>query len=44
MVITLIGLVALVTSVTSAFLPGIAVGAGLIALGLGLAFTNRTRQ
>ena len=40
MVVALTGLVALVTSVTSSFLPGIAVGAALVALGLGLAFTN----
>ena len=42
MVVALIGLVALVTSVTSWFPPGIAVGAGLVVLGVGLEFADRT--
>ena len=44
MVVALIGVVALVTSATSAFLPGIAVGVGLIAVAVGLEFTDRTVQ
>lgn len=43
MVVALIGLVALVTSVSSWFPPGIAVGAGLILLGVGLEVTDRRR-
>jgi len=43
MVVALIGLVALVTSVSSWFTPGIAVGIGLILLGVGLELTDRRR-
>ncbi len=44
MVVALIGVVALVTSATASFLPGIAVGVGLIAVGVGLEFTDQTLQ
>jgi hypothetical protein len=44
MVVALIGLIALVASVRSWFPPGIAVGVGLILLGVGLYFTDRTRS
>ncbi len=44
MVVALIGLVALVTSVSSWFPPGIAIGVGLIALGVGLELTGWTRS
>jgi hypothetical protein len=43
MVVALIGLVALITSVSSWFPPGIAVGVGLIVLGVGLELSDRTR-
>ena len=36
MVVALIGLVAFVASAASLFVPGMAVGAGLLALGVGL--------
>ena len=43
MVVALIGLIALVTSVSSWFPPGIAVGVGLILLGIALVLTDRRR-
>lgn len=42
MTLALIGLVALVASVSSWFPPGIGVGAALIALGVSLSFAGRT--
>jgi hypothetical protein len=44
MVVVVIGLLALVASLSSGFVPGIAVGAGLIGLGAVLALTNRTQS
>ena len=44
MVVALIGLLAFVASVSAGFVPGIAVGAGLIGLGALLALTNRTQS
>ena len=41
MVVALIGLIALVASAGSWFVPGIVVGAGLIALGMGLELSDR---
>jgi hypothetical protein len=41
MVVALIGVIAIVASATSSFPPGIALGIGLIALGLALALTDR---
>jgi hypothetical protein len=43
MVVALIGLIALITSVSSWFPPGIAVGVGLILLGVALMLTDRRR-
>lgn len=43
MVVALIGLIALITSVSSWFPPGIAVGVGLILLGVALVLTDRRR-
>jgi hypothetical protein len=43
MVVAVIGLIALVTSVSSWFPPGIAVGVALILLGVGLEVTDRRR-
>jgi hypothetical protein len=41
MVVVLIGVIALVASVSSWFPPGIALGIGLIAFGVSLSLTNR---
>ena len=42
MVVALIGLIALIASVSSSFPPGIALGIGLIAFGVSLSLTDRT--